>query len=313
MTGEPLRPRLRTPAGRVAAALLAGGALLGVGACSDSAPSGPKDDQGAGAPPAVAQSGLTKGLALPMAAYMENYPQRVTIDRAVGLLTRDCMARFGLSYDPPAPDANPASIYDDTNMVRRYGLTDRESAAKLGYGLGTESYTPPPAPKMSAAQVAVFSGRVELKPDAPEAPPTFNGIPIPREGCRREARNKVGGILDTGLSGRLDNESFDTSKAAPEVQAALAQWSSCMAGKGYTVDLPENAFRLAPRNSSGAVGSAEITLALADVDCKESVNLVGVWFETESRIQRELIEKNQLALTEIRDRIEAAVKAAAAR
>ncbi|MER5356262.1 hypothetical protein ABT093_38840 [Kitasatospora sp. NPDC002551] len=293
--------------------MIAGGALLGVSACSDSAPAGPKGDHGAAAPPAVAQSGLTKGMALPMSAYMVNYSQRQTIDRAVGRLTHDCMARFGLSYDPPPPDGNPASIYDDTNMVRRYGITDREAAAKLGYTLGSESYTPPPAPRMSAAQVAVFSGHVELKPGAAEAPPTFNNIPIPREGCQREGLDKAGGILDVSLSGRLDNESFGTSQADPRVQEALGQWSSCMAGKGYTVDLPENAFKLAPGGGAGAVSSAEIAVALADVDCKETVNLVGIWFETESRIQRELIEKNQLALTELRDRIDAAVKAATAR
>lgn len=317
MAGTPLHQRFRALPGTVIAALIAGSVAVSISACSGSPMTGratvSKDRTSATAPPPFPSTGLTKGMVLPMSAYMENYSQRQTIDSAVNRFTRDCMARFGFSYNPPPSDGNPASIYDDTNMVRRYGITDRESASKLGYHLGSESYTPPPVPRMSAAEVAVLSGHVEMKPGAPEAPPTLNGIPIPREGCQREGLDKVGAMLDTTLSGRLDSESFDTSKAAPQVQAALGQWSSCMAGKGYTVDLPENAFRLAPAGGSGAVSSAEIAVAVADVDCKETVNLVGIWFETESRVQQGLIEKNQLALTELRDRINAAVKAAAAR
>ncbi|WP_329494765.1 hypothetical protein [Kitasatospora herbaricolor] len=249
-------------------------------------------------------------MALPMGSYMENYSQRRTISAAVGHLTHECMARFGFSYDPPATDGSPASVYDDTNMARRYGITDRELAAKFGYGLGDDSYTPPPGPRMTDAEIAVFSGHVALKPGAAAAAPTYNGIPVPKDGCRRESLDKVGGMLDTGLPGRLDSQSLETSQGDPAVQDALHQWSACMAGRGYTVDIPYNADRLAPGSGAQGASSAQLTVALADIDCKEKTDLVGIWFRTETKVQNQLIEQNQLALSEVRDRISAAVRAA---
>lgn len=248
-----------------------------------------------------------------MSAYMQNSSQRETIGNALGRLTHDCMARFGFSYAPPSAAGNPAGPYDDTNMGRRYGVTDRDQAAKLGFGLGDDSYSPPRGPKMTAAEIAVFSGHTELRPGAPKAPPTYNGIAIPKDGCRRESLDKVGGMLDTSLPGRLDSESLDISQADSKVQGALQAWSKCMFAKGYSVDHPYNMNKLDVA-SSGAQGpsTAEITAALADVDCKKQVNLVGIWFETESEVQRQLIEKNQLPLTEVRDRISASVKSAVA-
>ncbi|MCX5209128.1 hypothetical protein OG689_07485 [Kitasatospora sp. NBC_00240] len=245
-----------------------------------------------------------------MAAYMENYAQRRTISTAVGSLTHDCMARFGFSYSPPSSEGSPSSIYDDTNMARRYGITDRELAAKFGYGLGDDSYTPPAGPRMTDAEIAVFSGHVALKPGAAPAAPTYNGIPVPKEGCRRESLDKVGGMLDTTLPGRLDSQSLDASQADPAVQEALHQWSLCMAGRGYTVDVPYNADKLAPGGSAQGPSSAQLTVALADIDCKEKTDLVGVWFRAETQVQNQLIEQNQLALNEVRERVSAAVKAA---
>ncbi len=323
MIAIPPRPRSHGSFRTVAAALTAAGALLGVSACASPAPvaggsstsAGPRTaprESPATAPPATPQSGLAKGLALPMAAYMENYSQRQTINAALGRLTHDCMARFGFSYDPPPSDGNPASIYDDTNMARRYGITDQALAAKLGYGLGDDSYTPPPGPTMTDAEIAVFSGHVALRPGAAPAPPGYNGIPIPKDGCRRESLDKVGGMLDTTLPGHLDAQSMDTSQADPAVQSALREWSSCMAGRGYTVALPSDANTLAPAGGSQGPGSAEITVALADIDCKRKVDLVGIWFRTESQVQNRLIEQNQLALGDVRDRIAAAVRTATA-
>jgi hypothetical protein len=314
---------VRASVGTVAPALVVVGTLLGVGACSGTAATATsaagggqggsaRASQGATPPAATPQDGLAKGMSLPMAAYMETYPQRSTIDAAIGRLVHNCMARFGFSYVPPVTGGNPASSYDDTNMARRYGISDPVQAAQFGYGLGDDSYTPPPAPRMTDAEVAVFSGHVALRPGAALAPPLYNGIAIPKDGCQRESLNKVGGVIDTSLPGQLDSQSLDTSQSDPQVQNALHRWSACMAAKGYTVDTPYNADKLAPGGGSAGASSAEIAVALADISCKKSVDLVGIWFKTETQVQRQLIEKNQLALSEVRDRLSAAVKAATA-
>ncbi|TQF04050.1 hypothetical protein E6W39_19710 [Kitasatospora acidiphila] len=222
------------------------------------------------------------------------------------------MARFGFSFDPPAA-AGAAPSYDDTNMSRRYGITDHDLAAKFGYGLGDEASGPPSTPRMSDAEIAVFSGHVALKPGAAVALTAANGMPIPKDGCQGESLSKVGGRLDTSLPSHLNVESLNRSQADRAVQEALHQWSTCMAQKGFTVDLPFNAANLAPRTGSAqGPSSAEITVALDDIDCKAKTNLVTTWFKAESGIQQQLVESNQLALSEERQKITDAVKAAAA-
>ncbi|MBO1413165.1 hypothetical protein [Streptomyces sp. FH025] len=313
MTGVPRRPRSRQYRRTATALLLAGCTLLGAAACSDSSKPAP-GAHGAGTgspPPTTPQTGLAAGLKLPLSAYMETYEDNRTIERAADRLTHDCMARFGFTYNAPERTVNPASIWDNTNMARRYGLTDRSQVERYGYDLPDEGWSPPPIPKMSAEELVMLTGRTEPKPDAPEVSTTQNGTAVPRGGCMGESLDKVGGQLDTSVPDRLDAESFDTAKADDRVQQVIQQWSGCMAEKGYQVALPADAFKLAPRATGSGPSKEEIAVATADLDCKERTGLVKVWFDVESEVQRKQIEENQLALNQTRERITAAVKSAA--
>ncbi|MBV2155173.1 hypothetical protein [Kitasatospora sp. SUK 42] len=312
MTGVPRRPRSRGFLRTATAVLIAGCTLLGAAACSDSPEpaSGAHGAANGSPPPTTPQSGLAAGLKLPLSAYMETYDDNRAIERAVDKLTQDCMARFGFTYNAPERTANPASIWDNTNMARRYGLTDRSQVERYGYDLADEGWSPPPAPKMSPEELVVLTGRSEPRPDAPEVSTTAKGTAVPRGGCMGESLDKVGGQLDTSVPDRLDAESFDTAKADDRVQQAIQQWSGCMAEKGYQVALPADAFKLAPRVAGSGPAKEEIAVATADLDCKERTGLVKVWFDVESEVQRKQIEQNQLALTQTRERITAAVKSA---
>ncbi|MFJ8039237.1 hypothetical protein ACIRBX_01830 [Kitasatospora sp. NPDC096147] len=329
MTGTNAVPRSAHRTARAVPSALLGCLLLGLTACSGSSGSASPTTPATGSaparatpsarakatrqpPPAVPQNGLAKGLSLPLSAYMRTYPEAVTVDAAITQLTRECMTRFGFTLDLPNPTTGYSPSYDDTNMARRYGITDRELAAKAGYGLGDDDASPPSSPRMSDAEIAVFSGHVAMKPGAAVAPSAANGMPIPKDGCQGEALGKVGGRVDSTLPSKLDSESLNRSQASPAVQAALRQWSACMAGLGYKVDLPYDAVKLTSNGNAPGTGASGVTIALADIDCKEKSNLVPIWFKADSEIQRQLIEKNQLALNDVRARITAAVKSATA-
>lgn len=296
--------------------LLAGGDLA---ACSASAGGHTqradlKADAPAPWPDAVPKSGLSKGLVLPLEAYMETYPESVAIQRAVDKLTTRCMARYGFTVSLPPVGRTPPPNYDDSNMGRRYGIMDRAMAVKLGYTLGDEEEAAEAtAPKLSDAAVAVLTGRVAMKLDAARAPSTYQGKQIPDGGCSAEASRKVGADrIDTALPGRLDAASLDRSTSDPRVQAVISAWSQCMKSKGYTVDSPMHAANIAPYVHGQAVSAANIQVATSDVDCKSRTGLVTTWFGVESAIQRQQIEQNQPALRDVRAKITAVVEAASA-
>ncbi|MFJ2746239.1 hypothetical protein ACIO3O_42000 [Streptomyces sp. NPDC087440] len=291
----------------VGAMLVAGCSQGGNGGLGADSPKGaaPTDStEGGKWPAAQAQSGLAKGLSLPLQPYLVSYSQKVTVQRAQLAVQRSCMKRLGFSYNPPEPGHFPPPSADDANMPRRYGLSDLDEARERAYRL-PETGEPPADEVVSEAANAALMGRSSSGGQS-----ASGGVPA--GGCVGESERRIG-ALDGSLAGRLNNESFEASKADPKVRAAVQSWSTCMRGKGYTVSTPLDAAKLVrvkgepPLNPS----KREINVATADVECKKSTNLVDSWFKAESAIQEELIEKNQLALQEDKGATEAAVKKAA--
>ena len=305
-------------------AAVLGGALLmaGLAGCSGggggtAAPSaGPGKARPAAAaawPDAVPESGLAKGMVLPLEAYMETYPETVTIDRALNALQTQCMARYGFTLALPPPGTMPPPNYDDSNMARRYGITDPAAAARFAYTIGDENDTRPPAPKLSETAIAVLTGHVAMAPGSARAPSTYEGKAVPDGGCAGEAARKVGaGRMDVSLTGRLDAESLDKSQADPRVQHVISAWSRCMKSNGYTIATPLEAANLAPLGRGQRVGPASVQVATTDIACKKKTALVKTWFDVESGIQRQQVEQNRITLQNQRNRITAVVQAAAA-
>ena len=301
---------------------LASGLALGLGACS-SAGSTPAPVATAstsvaassapavkGAVQAIGDPGLTQGMVLPLEAYMETFPEQSAIARAQVKLVEGCMAKFGFAYTPPSPGA--ALSNDDANMNRRYGISDPDEAAQYGYHL--PNYTAPPVSSspVSSAEALVLTGHAGNAANPASAASTYQGVPIPRNGCIGSSTAKLGAVLNTALTDQLDSTSLSQSQADPVVQTALHAWSACMKSKGYTVDTPFDAPALAPSSTGPSPTSQEIGVAVADVACKQQTNLVKIWFTTESAVQNQQVEQNQLALNQLRQQIEAAVKASAA-
>ncbi|MBR8639080.1 hypothetical protein KEF29_06475 [Streptomyces tuirus] len=299
---------------------VAAGALLALAGCSPLGGTGTTAAGGARPartgtpawPAATPRSGLAKGLVLPLEAYMEPYADTVVIQQAVDRLAAQCMKRYGYTYTPPARGLTPPPSSDDANMTRRYGITDRDLAAKYGYFLGDSDRTPPPAPRLTSAETAVLTGRLAVAPGAKKAPERIDGKRVPHNGCLGEAIREVGPRIDESLASRLDYESLRRSQSDPRVLAVVGTWSRCMKAKGYTVDSPLDAANLTPDTHHGQASQADITTALTDIDCKRRTGLVKTWYTVESAIQRQQIEQNQLPLGQLKDRIAAEVKAATA-
>ncbi|MFJ4786800.1 hypothetical protein [Streptomyces sp. NPDC088794] len=303
--------------GTALVAVVTGGTLALVG-CSPHGGSGASAAGGAapsgtGAPAwpaAVPASGLAKGLALPMESYMEPYADTVVVQQAVDRLAAQCMKRYGYDYTAPVRGLTPPPSSDDSNMTRRYGITDQDLAARFGYFLGDSEQTPPPAQRLTSAETAVLTGRLAIARGAAKAPTKAGGKTIPEDGCVGEATRRIGPRIDASLASRLDYESLRRSQSDPRVLAAVDAWSRCMKAKGYTVDSPLNAAKLTPDTDHGQATRADITTALADIACKRSTGLVKTWFTVESALQRRQIEQNQLPLTQLKQQIASEVKAA---
>ncbi|MFZ3500368.1 hypothetical protein ACODT5_45360 [Streptomyces sp. 5.8] len=275
-------------------------------------------------PPSAPERGLAKGLNLPLETYMQDYGDTVTIGNGKRLLAQDCMKTYGLDVQLPAHGLNPSPTENDANMERRYGLTDRETAATNGYGLpGDEKpRTKQQLPKLDAVQTEVLTGRKaptgqngKTAPNTPmeareKARESHNGKKIHERGCGGWADQEINAPTPDELTrvSELNGNSFTESMKTPAVAAAFKDWSACMTGKGHPgFKDPFEAARSVTRPEGATAGPEEIDLALAEIDCKAETGLVATWFSEESKIQTAVIAKQRPVLESIKNKNHAAV------
>jgi hypothetical protein len=219
-----------------------------------------------------------RALSVPLDAYKMSRLDLWTIEYSEDLITRDCMRSRGLDWEllPPTPVVDP----DPLNR-RRYGVMEPEVAARYGYHL-------PPLPPESATREAVWARRDKLPTKEHQAAYGDNG-------CRNEARK----VLRAGIAGFDDSRladfssrAFQTSFDHPQVRAAFAEWSKCMATGGFHYPDPFIVLQDAAWKESARPDEREIATAKADVECKQKVNLSASWSHAELDIQSSLIQTN---------------------
>ncbi|MFF3621569.1 hypothetical protein [Streptomyces sp. NPDC002467] len=235
-----------------------------------------------GRPPAVRQLDDSKALKLPLDEYLLTTADLDVLTRGRETLVRQCLTRMGAQS---APRASGGIGIEDNE--RRYGLADAELAKGYGYHLpGGEK----PATEYPASVVPLVNGEAT----------TFNGAPVPEGGCAGEARR---GLHEAELQQsietpqRLNMESYRKSQQDPAVTEVGRKWSRCMAESGHEYPDPMSAIN-DREFSSATPGDHERQVALADVLCKQKVNLIGVWSSTESTYQQALIQSNAGVLAE---------------
>ncbi|MFE9483233.1 hypothetical protein ACFYNM_32095 [Streptomyces spororaveus] len=224
----------------------------------------------------------SKTLKLPLDDYLLTTIDAAALARGRDSLMQRCLAGLGVPYTPKA--RGNADI--ETNE-RRYGLADAELAKEHGYHLPD---TDKPAEDYPASVMPLVTGETT----------TYNGLPVPEGGCAGEAQRELHEVeLQTALAlpQKLNVESYLKSQKAPAVVKASEAWSTCMKESGHTYPDPLAAIN-DKEFSAPAPGAHEKEVALADVLCKQKVNLIGVWSGAESEYQTFLIDSNSSVLAE---------------
>ncbi|MYS20230.1 hypothetical protein GA0115240_117727 [Streptomyces sp. DvalAA-14] len=235
------------------------------------------------------------GLHLPVERYMLTPTQSAQLSWVGNAMIRDCMRDHGFAF-PAAqrPDAGSATY---SVMYRRYGVSDPASVRTWGYHApvyGAQHDTPkskdPVLSSVGAAEVLFGAD-----PKTGRRVSSYHGRAVPEQGCSGSVDRLLGEHSgspqgpETGQDGvlaRIKERSFADSMADPRTRKVFADWSACMASRGYRVADPMHAAdALPPSTASAAPSRAEIAQAEADVACKSATNLVGVWFAVESDYQ----------------------------
>lgn len=241
--------------------------VLALTACSRNPEPGLEDR-----PPA---SPVGDGLQLPIDDYQFSPGDIATYEEAQHLVVQHCMSDLG--FEVPAHFVRQALPMDRT--ARRF----KEGAAAVEHGYHGDQ----PESDALAAYLASW-------PDDAAFLAALRGDRT-NGGCELDATRELsGGDEPYGFSrlvSRLDRESFEQSRNDAVVQAAMREWSVCMAAAhGYQY--------LDPLEPAGAVATEaspsplEIATAVADVECKERTDLVARWHEIDIAIQRRLIDEN---------------------
>jgi hypothetical protein len=231
--------------------------------------------------------------------------QQNTVDAATDHLIADCMAGFGLTWQVRDFDRPPLD-----RMARMYGVGDLDRARTHGYHFLPDE----PAPSVLAEREAAANGpQLPADPNyllvlsgSPDGvtplddPGSYGGKKIPLGGCAAEALRRLGidNLDPTQLPAEIGVTAFVTSGKDPRVVEAVAAWSACMKGKGYTYASPSDAAGgwdlVAPATA------VEIQTAVDDVRCKQSTNLIGIWYTVQVAYESQLIAENIAALDEVK-------------
>ncbi|MFJ3934675.1 hypothetical protein [Streptomyces sp. NPDC090029] len=301
---------------RTSSALVCAVVLAGCGESGNSSEEKPLSEEEALAvpdqlsvknPAVVASSDIP---AFPIEKYLPKVGEDARVAAASGELIRACMARFGFQYQPPvASQETLDSEENGANRIRRYGVSSASSAASYGYHLprsSVDGLQSPEAPPMSDAENQVFIGDQDpvsgVKPGDKVA-----GKEIPAGGCSGEAQRRLKIEPRQRMAEKINNVSFARSQENSQVKEAFQEWSTCMARAGHSYKTPLEPLDNLTGKSPSPV---EISAAKEDVKCKDSVNLVGVWFAVESKIQEELIARNEEVLTQDSKSFDALVRRA---
>jgi hypothetical protein len=228
------------------------------------------------------ESTRVASMVLPIASYMLAADEYAVVQRAHGIIEQKCMAERGFDWIPPAPYTGDV-FGRQVNRRYRYVL-DSEIAAEFGYHVVGSGRPEESDSSLSDAELVALSGDDEFA----EEP----------GGCMGAAIKQLSGGMKYTESGGLNLPypvhevnfaSFSRSQQDPRVRAALDKWSTCMTERGYEVSDPVNYLPAEFDIGTPEPSTAEIDMALWDVECQKTTDIVRVWFDVDSEIQRKML------------------------
>ncbi|MDQ1739624.1 MAG: hypothetical protein QOE53_1276 [Pseudonocardiales bacterium] len=250
----------------------------------------------------------TEGMQLPIERYDATAAERKIVGDAVDFWVGKCMSSFGLSWVPAgSDDRQPVP-----QLVRAYGVADPVTAAELGYHTaGDSSGKPLSPPRLTPDQIKVYGG-------------ARDGSGRPKAALFRDKMVPAGGCARQGLVAVVDDPELDPNSVADQilismgakarsdarVAAVIASWSSCMSRAGYQFSDPLDAVSRA-MTAGPKPTAAEIRTAVADITCKNKVNLLGTWYAVDAGYERLAIRQNSKQLGAVQSAWRAAVTKAA--
>lgn len=237
-----------------------------------------------------------RDISLPLDAYVQDFADRQVVLRAEYALTKSCVEQFGFQFAAPAWDKSPADVPNAGQQAhyRLYGLLDVDHAKQMGY----HSYGEKPASEAAYANMMLSDDYYNVVA-AKFGGGIFNGKTIPDGGCFGAAQREVEGATDLSVPDQLSFASWTAAKSDSRVVAAFAKWSRCMAGSGYHYSTPMEANN-DPQWSGERASTAEIAVAVADVNCKKTTNLVGIRMAVDAAYQRRAIGQHGMELNAIK-------------
>ena len=259
-------------------------------------------------------------LTLPIEAFTFTPTQLRQVNNAQTSLINQCAARFGLT-----PQLPRGSSLSPSPLASQYGVVDEAIAAKYGYhepAASTGTNKPTSGGRPSKDLALVLYGSNDPDPDLDATKPTgltFHGQEIPPGGCYGESRRKLGitafeRLNSDNLADQIRLKAGHQADNDQRVTAVMGTWSACMKQKGYQYGSPADV-GVDPKlkaSLAGPVPSAvEVQIALTDVGCKKSSNLIGVWFAVEVAYEKVAIQQNLERLVELRKAMDAMVTLAA--
>ena len=244
-----------------------------------------------------AASGQTVSLPLNSYADVASLEQTALAD-AQSLLTQKCMAARGFVYTSQTTPIQEQTVLQ--NIEYRFGVTSLSDASTYGYRPPAGTGPPP-----GGFFLGGFSSFNALRQD-PALTVALLGFapgvrigPIRQPGCLMLANNEIyrpGSYQGGDPVPAIAQQASLWTQTDPRVLAVNAAWSRCMAQRGYHYGSPQQA---AEHNWPARPTAAEAAVAVADVTCKQQVNLPNTWLTVEAAYQTALIGQNIATLANL--------------
>jgi len=276
---------------------------------------GPANGGASGRPkifvPPIPPFSSNKQISLPLDSYEEVAGlEQNAIAAAAALLMQRCMSVQGFLFTASPGASGAVTLLQQ--VEQGYGLASLAQAEQYGYGQAGGPFGPfgvagpgalilpglIGAPGTGQHSVAWLSALLGF------APGERLGA-LRHEGCFQWAYSELYGSRGgVGLSVAIQSdpvpgiagEAASWTQSDPRITAVNAAWSRCMARRGYSYRNPAAA---ADKNWPGTPTITEIATAVADVTCKNQVNLLNTWLTVEAAYQRVLIGENLAALAHL--------------
>ncbi len=276
---------------------------------------GPANGGASGRPkivvPPIPPVSSNRQISLPLDSYEEVAGlEQNAIAAAAALLMQRCMSEQGFVFTASPGASGAVTLLQQ--IEQGYGLASLAQAEQYGYGqaggaLGPLGVAGPGALILPGLIGQAGSGQHSVAWQSALlgfAPGERLGAER-HEGCFQWAYSQLYGSQGgVGISVAIQSdpvpgiagEAASWTQSDPRITAVDTAWSQCMARHGYSYRNPSAA---ADKNWPASPTATEIATAVADVTCKNQVNLVNTWLTVEAAYQRVLIGDNLAALAHL--------------